>query len=274
MDDTASDGATPRLVWFFVLAYAITWVALLPAILGDGTLTPLAVAGYVVGAFGPSVAALVVVYRTAGRTGVRRLLGRLTVWRVPLRWWLVALFLPASLKLGTLALLVVAGHPLPAFDLGPLPMVVATMVVGGLVPGAIGEELGWRGYALPRLAARFGLAAGSVVLGVLWALWHLPTFLVGFTGQASLPAGWLLLEISAASVLYAWLVANARWSVLLAIAFHAANNALTPVLYPAIAEAGFLSTYGAATAVGYTGVALVLLARLRDAGDGDAPVAP
>lgn len=218
---------------------------------------------YLIAAFGPTIAALLVTARVGGRADVRALLSRLTIWRVPLHWWIGALLLPAGLKLGTLALLVLAGYPTPVVDLTPLPLVVATMVVGGLVPGAIGEELGWRGFALPRLAARYGLAAGSAILGIAWALWHVPTFFLPFTGQASLPAGWLLLEIGAASVLYAWLVANARWSVLLAIAFHAANNALTPVLYPAIANAGYLDTFGMATATVYAVAAAVLLPSLR-----------
>lgn len=247
------------LVAFFVLAYLLTWVALLPALTGNGDHPPVVLGGYLIGAFGPTFAALAVTYRAGGRNAVRTLLGRLTIWRVPLRWWAIALLLPAVLKFGVLGLLILAGNPLPVFDLDPLPVVVATMVIGGLVPGAIGEELGWRGFALPRLTARYGIATASLVLGVLWALWHVPTFYLPFTAQESLPAGWLLLEIAAASVLYAWLVENARWSVLLAIAFHAANNALSPLIYPAVADAGYLATFGMATALGYAFVAVVLL---------------
>lgn len=132
-------------------------------------------------------------------------------------------------------------------------------VVAGLFPGAVGEELGWRGYALPRLQERYDALVASLVLGVVWAVWHLPTFFVEFTGQASLPMEWLLFEIVGASILYAWVVNNADGSVLLAILFHGANNSLTPVVFPGIVAAGYADTFAMVTALSVWIVAAVVV---------------
>jgi membrane protease YdiL (CAAX protease family) len=251
MSGVARGDATGRsLVAFVLLAYGLTWLLLAPAVLSrTASGTALSFGAYVLGAFGPSAAGLAVAWREGGRSAARALLARVTRWRVAPRWYLAAVCVPIGLKLGALGALVLAGYPVPTLpDASSWPSVLAVAVVAGLVPGAIGEELGWRGFALPRLQARYDALVASLILGVVWALWHLPTFLVEFTGQAVLPAGPLLVEIVGASVLYAWVVNNARGSVLLAILFHAANNGLTPVVLPGVVEAGYAVAFATATA--------------------------
>ncbi len=87
-----------------------------------------------------------------------------------------------------------------------------------------GEEVGWRGYALPRLAARFGLARASVLLGIIWAAWHLPLFYISGTDTTGQSFPLYLLGVTALSVAIAWLYARTNGSLLLTMLMHAAVN--------------------------------------------------
>jgi len=166
------------LVAFFALAYVLSWSWVLP----------LAAAHQVVhrGAgwpthypalFGPAIAAIVVTVWTAGRPGLRDLLSRMGRWRVGLHWWLVALSPAVFLGLGVIAL-VLAGKPVPHAaefaSFSGLPSIGLMAIVLLIIVGALGEEAGWRGYALPQLQRRFSPLASSVILAVLWFAWHIP----------------------------------------------------------------------------------------------------
>lgn len=251
-----------RVLAFAALSYALTWGLLVPVIVGwlpaDG---PAATALYAAGAFGPSVAALALTLLQGGREAVRDLLGQVTRWRVAPRWYAVVA-VPIAAKLVSTGLLVgIVGADLSFDHLAsiPLPVVAAVVLVSGFVPGAIGEELGWRGYALPLLQARLGPVAASLLLGVMWAAWHLPIFVVPFLAQADLPLMPFVVEVVAISVVFTWLFNNTRGSVLLAILLHAGNNAMTPVLYPAAEAAGASWTFAWLNAVLLTVVALALV---------------
>jgi membrane protease YdiL (CAAX protease family) len=91
-------------------------------------------------------------------------------------------------------------------------------------PVQAGEELGWRGYALPRMADRMGLAAASVVLGVIWAAWHLPLFFLPGANTFGQSFPLYLTQVVAASVALAWLFTNSHGGLLLPMLFHAAIN--------------------------------------------------
>ena len=198
------------LVGFFVLAYALTW-PLIPLV----SVSPLF---GLPALFGPALAAIVVAAVVDGRPGLRDLLGRIVRWRVGARWYAVALGLPMVLALtaGGLHLLLGASASVHLGGLSILTFVVFVLVVG--------EELGWRGYALPRLLARRSALAASLILGVLWGAWHLPTFLVPGTPQYGLPFSAFVLLTMAYSVLIGWVHVHARGSVLVATLFHGAIN--------------------------------------------------
>jgi CAAX protease family protein len=101
---------------------------------------------------------------------------------------------------------------------------IAATILSVVVGGQTGEEVGWRGYALPRLAARFGFAGASVILGVIWACWHLPLFfaLGGDTVGQSFPL--YLVQVTAVSVAITWLYVRTNGSLLLTMLMHAAIN--------------------------------------------------
>lgn len=226
-DPTRIDTPPRTLVHFVGLAPLFSWSVFLPVVLGFVPVeraTPLAVASI----FGPTVAALVLTWRSDGRAGLRRLLARLVRVRVPLRWY-VATLLPVALGLlGWWVLRTTAGAgPLGQFggELGrlPLPVVAALFIVSSLGSGALAEELGWRGYLLPRLQTRFDALGASLILGTVWAVWHLPVFALTDAWSA-LPLEWYLPRLLAISVLLTWVFNHTRGSVLHAVLLHAAAN--------------------------------------------------
>jgi uncharacterized protein len=198
------------LVTYFVLAYALTWV-----------LAPLLTISLLLGVVGllmPAVAAIVVTAFTEGRPGVKTLLQRLKLWRVGLRWYVVALGLPVLLSAAVVALSVLLGAPAQV-EFSPVSLL--TMVVFVLV---VGEEIGWRGYALPKLLQTHSAVTASLILGVLWGGWHLPTFFIAGSPQASIPFIAFLLFTTGASVLFTWLYLHTGGSLLIATLFHGAIN--------------------------------------------------
>lgn len=212
---------------YFVLAFAFTWALWVPAALeARGLLSPLPVPATFLGAFGPLVAAVVVTVQESGRAGLRSLLGRVVRWRVAPIWYGVAILGPLVLTLGAIALHVVLGGQPPSLGLliGALPTLVF-LTIYMMITVALGEEVGWRGYALPALQARYGALVSSVILGVLWTLWHLPVFFNPDTLYSNLPFLLFLAYTVPFAVLITWVFNSAGGSVLMAMFFHAVMNA-------------------------------------------------
>ncbi|HEX6207809.1 MAG TPA: type II CAAX endopeptidase family protein [Actinomycetota bacterium] len=161
---------------YVMLAYGISWIVWAPAVLtGAGGMALVAL-----GAFGPPIAAGLVIRWTGG--SVRGWLRPLLRWRVPGWYWLFALGLPALLFAVVNLVLTLLGEPVELGRLASaLPAYIATFVVVALVGGGQ-EESGWRGFLLDRLQARFSPLAATLLLGVIWGLWHLPIYGIGFVG--------------------------------------------------------------------------------------------
>jgi membrane protease YdiL (CAAX protease family) len=162
-------------IHFFLLTYALTWVCWIPVVtnrIPAGTFFGSMV--WLVGVFVPSLVSLALTAWKEGGNGVRELLDHVLQWQVGARWYLFAIGYMVTIKLTVaLAYRVISGH-WPRFGHeGLLVMLAATLIS---TPVQAGEEIGWRGYALPRLGERFGFASGSMMLGLIWACWHLPQF--------------------------------------------------------------------------------------------------
>jgi membrane protease YdiL (CAAX protease family) len=174
--------------------------------------------------FGPFLAALVVLALTEGKSGVGRLVRRMVRWRVGLRWYAVALLLPILVTLTAAALNVflLGAQPTSSVaELGGWSTFLQTFFLWLLIPGLSGtwEEPGFRGYALPRLQVGRSALLASLILGVLWAFWHLPFVATGediWVDAFLFPIIW--------SPVYAWLFNNASGSVLIVMLFHNMNN--------------------------------------------------
>ena len=213
---------------YFVLAFAFSWIFWWLAVLeARGLISPLPVPAVFLGAFGPLAAAVVVVTaQEGGRAGLRSLLGRVVRWRVAPVWYAVALLGPLALQSGAVALHTALGGPPPDLSaiIGVLPVVVAISVYM-MFTVALGEEVGWRGYALPTLQGRHGALLASVILGVTWALWHLPLFFNPDLFYSNLPfVVQLAIQIPLA-ILITWVFNSTGGSVLMAMLVHAVFNA-------------------------------------------------
>jgi CAAX protease family protein len=241
------------LVFFFLLAYGISWVAWIPYLLsrdGFGLLPYQSPIGYTPTAytfsFGPLVAALIMSGVIGGRAGVVQLLRKMVLWRVGVWWYLLVLIgIPLVELLGTLAVPadVASFHPTPL-----LPMLFSFVPFffypALLVGGPLGEEPGWRGFAQAPLQRRYGPLVGTLILSPLWALWHWPAIWATVWPQNHIPffPNILLyvLFLTVWAVLMTWLFNNTRGSVLIAILAHASVDAfpnwfLGP-LFPASVE--------------------------------------
>jgi uncharacterized protein len=177
-----------------------------------------------------------------GRAGVLGLLSRLLHWRVGVRWYVFAVGFLAAIKLvGALGQRVATGR-WPAFGHQPWYAIVVAILVSWTVGGPLGEELGWRGYALPRLSSRFGSAAASVLLGMVWACWHLPLFVlsalsgVGDQYGQSFPT--YVLQVTALSVALAWMMHHTGGSLLLVVLMHSAINQTKDLVPARVTGAG------------------------------------
>src|SRR5829696_1969879 len=167
------------LITFFVLTYALAWILWLPLVVLQDTIP--AAPGLVLVLLGSNVPSLLAIVLTAlllGKRALRKLLGRLLIWRVDARWYLVVVLLPVVLAGGMVAFNAFVGGP--AISIGVSLLTVVITLAFFIFPGsALGVEIGWRGYALPRLQAGRSALAASLILGAFWSLWHLPLWLAG-----------------------------------------------------------------------------------------------
>ena len=211
---------------YFVLAFTFTWIFWVLAALGARGAIPALPGLTVIGTFGPLVAAVIVTAQESGRTGLRSLLRQVVRWRVAPTWYGVVILGPLLIQLVAIALHVSLGGQMPTLGalIGALPtMVIVTVYMVIFV--ALGEEVGWRGYALPALQARHGALLSSLILGVLWALWHLPLFFNSDTLYGNLPFVLFLAYLVPFTILITWVYNGTGGSVLLAILMHAVFNA-------------------------------------------------
>ena len=115
-------------------------------------------------------------------------------------------------------------------------MLLPTFLLILTLTDGLGEELAWRGFALPRLLSRYNALAASLILGVIWSLWHLPLIWTQGNGMFHQPVWLLLLDVTAKSVLFTWVFLHTRGSVLMAMLFHGATNLF--IVSPDVASTG------------------------------------
>jgi uncharacterized protein len=293
MSDTAPAGAPKQMpdnpfarhqiLFFFLLAYAFSWVVWIPFLLsreGFGLLpfhSPLehALTAYIY-SFGPAVAAFVMTAIVAGRRGCAELLRKMLLWRVGIIWYVfVFIGIPVIQVLGTI---VVPGTLASLQHLSPIPALLHYMPFfiypALIVGGPLGEEPGWRGFALPRLQARYGPLAGTFILAPLWTLWHWPIWATlwpeaHFSFLPNLVLYFLF--IASWTVMMTWIFNNTRGSVLMAILAHASvdafPNAILGVLFPVtvvVSAAGiYRGYYGLVVGLAITALLLIAFTRGR-----------
>lgn len=255
-----------QMIIFVVLTFVLSWF---PWYTGRGAeVLPI----------GPSIAAFLIVIALEGKAGLFELLRPFIRWRARFGLWGIALFGPAVLFVIGLGVYLLVGGQMPPFimikeELHLLPLYLFLVV---LLPfnGPVGEEFGWRGYALPKLQNTYGPLVATLILGGIWGIWHLPTFFGDRSVQAALGLGFLIpyiLGTMANSVYMTWLYHKSHASALIAgIIWHASIDFWGPILLSdgslvAAQKGTSLPTvepmlYGIVVAILVTGAAILTIA--------------
>jgi membrane protease YdiL (CAAX protease family) len=252
---------------FFALTFILSWLIWIPLAmshLGIGPLhIPEGVSNIVrlLGVLMPAASALILSVGTGGRDALRSLFVRLTLWRVHWKWWVAAVAIQPVMLGGAAGMFnLLAGG---AAIVPQMPPSIGVLVVNTLILliATLGEEIGWRGVALPGLQARYSALKSSVILGFLWAAWHLPywSLLESFDQMG---AGYLLMNflfVLPLTFYITWFFNHARQSILLAVMFHLAFNIVNTVLLPVTIH---VEAYGILIAIEWI-VTLMLIPHLE-----------
>jgi uncharacterized protein len=219
-----------QIIIFFTLTFIFSWFPWYAGIAPE------------VMAMGPSIAAFIIVIILGGKQGFLDLIRPFGRWRASLGLWAIAIFGPAVLYLIGLGAHLLMGGKAPPFimikeELNLIPLYLVMVV---LMPwnGPVGEEFGWRGYALPKLQNKYGPLIASLVIGTIWGIWHLPSFFApqGVVGAIAAEVGMIFILLYtlgtiANSIFMTWLYNKSKASALIAgIIWHAAINFWAPVL--------------------------------------------
>lgn len=215
------------LIIGILLMFGLTW----PIDLANSGVLPIdfPFGVYLFLGWGFVLASITMTWLTLGRAAVRRLLRRYLIWQVNWKWYLAAFFLPAALMIISVYLNSSINNVPPDFstimaykifgDTKNLALFILPYFLIDLI--ANGEEIGWRGYILPRLQGKYSALTASLTLGVVWSLWHLPKFLPNFD---LISFAWFTVHILAFSVFLTCLYNHTKGSLLLVAICHASSN--------------------------------------------------
>lgn len=228
------------VIWFYILAFGISWIGMVSVILASRDIAPLYRTYFLVlsifYAIGPALAAVIVAQVAYGWAGVGDLLKGLIRWRVAPVWYIVAVLGPAVLLITAQGLTKLLGFSAtvvtPQVDLSPY------FFIGLMVNffANICEEIGWRGFALPRLQKRHNAFIATLIVGTLWGLWHLPLFFLA-GAMSEYPFLWFI-SIVADAFVYTWIYNSTKGSILLVALLHGSGNiasafipGVSPIIY-------------------------------------------
>ena len=228
--DENPDTRLHSIVLFFILAFALTWGT--SYVLGrtvGGATTTLAFILSFLPAFGPFFAAMIVYSLTEGSTGLHHLFSQFIKFRVQIKWYLFAFFIPILVYFTQRTIGALFHSPIsnPFLNIN-WDAINLLFIINLFVGGGIAEEPGWRGYATPKLDAKYGPMITSIVVGIGWAFWHFPLYLNGSRPLSSFYQ--FLIAVIALSFIYTWLYINTQ-SLPIVIIFHFMHNIALALFY-------------------------------------------
>lgn len=216
-----------QLPLFFLLSLIISWVIWVPQAAVTLGITESAISPesplMLLSVWGPGLAAIIVTLLIAGKAGLHKLFHPIRYWSVGIQWYLFVLFYPAVIWLVGRAIDTLLGQsyeltiPILTY-FGPEQAMMVPVALLSAFPNTLGEELGWRGFALPKLQAKHNALVSSIILGLLWGFWHIPLWIAN--GQMGLPLLVDVLTMVAPAILFTWVYNNTSGSLLLAWLFH------------------------------------------------------
>lgn len=224
------------LIAYFIIAYTVSWSFEIPlALVHQGIISvhiPMWL--HYFASLGPLSASIIMTFLTDGGSGLRNLIARIFRWRVQYRYYIFAIFAPAGLFASAVILnrLILGNWPnltlLGEVDYLPYLTPLGALALW-LITFGLGEETGWRGFALPHLQKTRSATTATLLLGIIWACWHLPMFFYRDTyiqmGIMGFPM--LALSLVFAAMIFTWLYNSTNGNLLIVILFHAVFNWLT-----------------------------------------------
>jgi len=236
---TASESKKFDMILFLLITFLFSWLVWLPSVLeSQGIITLPAWVGLVtnIATFGPMIGAIIVVGIRSGKHVVKNLLAKLIKTKFRRFWWIV-IFLLAPITTG-LSYVITVPLTGDTWTIGFMWSTLVNVIIMFFVGGPLGEELGWRGFALEYFQRKYSALVSSLVIGFIWGIWHLPLhFMIGST-QWYIPIWAFILLQMVMSIIYTWIYNNTG-SVLAAMIFHWAGNAAA-MLIP-FWQKGFIS---------------------------------
>ena len=220
------------LLLFYIVSYLFSWLFWISGIVLSERFTLISQNSstlfFIIGSFGPFFSAIFITHISEGKTGIKKLFKRVFNWRVNIRWYFIAVFLFTIINLLSAFSFV---WPLGEVTVDEYYEIIFRFLmffpiyflIAGIIGGPLGEEIGWHGFAVPRLQKKTNALFASLIHGPIWALWHLP--LIYFTGNLSIDT--LILYISSITggcIIITWLFNRVNGSVLLTLIMHTSWN--------------------------------------------------
>ncbi|MHC1781835.1 MAG: CPBP family intramembrane glutamic endopeptidase [Anaerolineaceae bacterium] len=244
--DNQSPFQKNSVLLFFIITFAFSWLLGVWAVLDSLKIIVLPFPPIILTALamhGPLVAALFLIHKSGGWQGVRAYLRSGFNFRMRPVWWFVILLLPAALFGLALWLNISLNGFQPDTALLSRPwMIPVTFVALFFLGGSFQEEFGWRGYALPRLMEKQSPLAASLILGSVWAVWHLPLFFMPNLSQSYMPFGIFFLLTIGFSMVFTWIYHRTGRNLFSALLLHTAINTSASLFPPIELKAGVAQT--------------------------------
>jgi uncharacterized protein len=218
--------ASHKFPWVFLaITFGFTWLILSPGVLAYFGFLKLpfpSIALAALAQFGPSLAAFLLAGIYEGKAGISRLLKRAVDFHLQFRWLVTVLLIPLCVGAAALGLYILSTGQVPVLTMLSQPiMILPSFLMIFFLQGPVPEEFGWRGYLLDRFQARWSPLVASLVMGVIWAVWHLPSWFMDGTYQSFAPFWTFTIYDVAVAILFTWIYNHTHGNLFLALLFHA-----------------------------------------------------
>ncbi|MFO7827983.1 MAG: type II CAAX endopeptidase family protein [Bacteroidales bacterium] len=223
------------IVWFIIITFLFSWGLWMLMILSSKGLLPFYFPTNFLGSFGPAVGAIIVVWVSKGKPGIKKLFKSLFQWKSPFKTYLFA-FCLIVLIYGLSIFITFLISP-SAIEFKKTPNVAELIIYFFIVlifGGPLGEEIGWRGFLQPQLQKKYNPFLTTLIIAVIWFLWHIPLFWLEGAAQAGESIPLFAVTVFTMTFLFTWLYIQSNGSLLLAILFHTSINFISGILVPEI----------------------------------------
>lgn len=202
------------LISFFIIVFAIMYLA--GSIIIFELFAIPSIFLWILGSFAPTIAALIVLGITNGKPGIKKLFKHFLIWRVGFKWYFATVSIAILSIIVSFAYLFSQNSAIPTIPI----LGFFLMLLMGLFLGPLSEEGGWSGFALPRLQSKYNAFTASLILGVLWAVWHAPLWFISGSPQSTMPFWLFFIALLAVRFIMGWAYNNTNGSLIIAVLFH------------------------------------------------------